>query len=64
MNLGEDEPVMLHIYRLPSALWGGRLSVGEEVIGELGAFQSTKEVEQAAADVGLYPDRIEIETDA
>ena len=27
----------------------------------LGAFQSAKEVERAAADTGLYPDRVEIE---
>ena len=61
MEHNKDEPVILHIYRLPSGLWGGRLSAGEESIGELGAFQSTKEVEQAAADTGLYPDRIEID---
>ena len=61
MERSTDQPVILHIYRLPSGLWGGRLSAGEDIMGELGAFQSTKEVEQAAADTGLYPDRIEIE---
>lgn len=62
MKQDKDTPVILRIYRLPSGLWGGRLSAGEDVIGELGAFQSTKQVEQAAADTGLYPDRIEIVT--
>jgi hypothetical protein len=42
-------------------LWGGRLVVGEDIIGELGAFPSTKDVESAAAETGLYPDRIEVE---
>jgi hypothetical protein len=59
----EDKPVTLRIYRLPSGLWGGRLVVGDSDIGELGAFPSTKEVEDAAAETGLYPDRIEIEGD-
>ncbi|KAK45456.1 hypothetical protein QCE73_37765 [Caballeronia sp. LZ029] len=61
MEHNKDEPVILHIYPLPGGLWGGRLTAGEEVIGELGAFQSTQEVEQAASDTGLYPDRIFIE---
>ncbi|WP_061162657.1 hypothetical protein [Caballeronia temeraria] len=63
MEQEKDQPVILRIYRLPSGLWGGRLSAGEDDIGELGAFPSTKEVEQAAADTGLYPDRVEIEED-
>lgn len=57
-----DEPITLRIYRLPNGLWGGRLVVGENDIGELGAFPSPQEVEQAAADTGLSPDRVE--TDA
>jgi hypothetical protein len=61
MEQDNDEPIILHIYRLPTGLWGGRLSAGEDTIGDLGAFPSTKEVEQAAADTGLYPDRVEIE---
>lgn len=61
MEQDKDEPVILHIYPVPGGFWGGRLTTGEEVIGELGAFESTKEVEQAAADTGLYPDRIFIE---
>ena len=61
MEHDEDEPIILHIYRLPTGLWGGRLSTGDDVLGELGAFPSTKEVERAAADTGLYPDRVEIE---
>lgn len=61
MEQDKDEPVILRIYRLPSGLWGGRLSAGEDDIGELGAFQSAEEVERAAADTGLYPDRVEIE---
>jgi hypothetical protein len=57
----ENEPITLRIYRLPSGLWGGRLVVGEDIIGELGAFPSTKDVESAAAETGLSPDRVEIE---
>jgi hypothetical protein len=57
----QGDAVILRIYRLPSGLWGGRLVVAENDIGELGAFPSTKEVEQAAAETGLYPDRVEIE---
>lgn len=56
-----DQPIILRIYRLPSGLWSGRLSAGGNDIGELGAFQSTTEVAQAAADTGLYPDRIELD---
>ncbi len=63
MEQDQDEPIILHIYRLPTGLWGGRLSAGEDVIGELGAFPSTQEVEQAAADTGLNPDRVEIESE-
>ena len=58
-----DRPIILRIYRTPLGMWGGRLSAGEDDIGELGAFRSTTEVAQAAADTGLYPDRIEIEPD-
>jgi hypothetical protein len=61
MTENEDKPIILRIYRLASGLWGGRLSAGEDDIGELGAYQSKEEVEQAAAETGLYPDRIEIE---
>jgi len=61
MEQDKAEPVILHIYPVPGGFWGGRLTIGEEVISELGAFESTKEVEQAAADTGLYPDRIFIE---
>lgn len=46
MENGKDEFVILRIYRLPDGLWGRRLCAGEDVIGELGAFQSGKQVEQ------------------
>jgi hypothetical protein len=59
----QDDPVTLRIYRLPNGLWGGRLFAGEDEIGVLGAFQSAQEVEQAANETGLPPDRVEIEAD-
>jgi hypothetical protein len=56
MNDNEDKAVILRIYCLPSGLWGGRLVVGDNDIGELGAFPSMMEVEDAAGETGLYPD--------
>ncbi|WP_235008044.1 replication initiation protein [Caballeronia humi] len=56
MNDNEDKAVILRIYRLPSGLWGGRRVVGDNDIGELGAFPSMMEVEDAAGETGLYPD--------
>jgi hypothetical protein len=57
----KDEPITLRIYRLPGGLWGGRLFAGEVEIGVLGAFPSSEEVQQAAADAGIYPDRVEMD---
>ncbi|MFM0518036.1 hypothetical protein PQR08_11450 [Caballeronia jiangsuensis] len=61
MEQDEDKPITLRIYRLPGGRWGGRLFTGEDDIGELGAFQSTQEVEKAAAETGLYPELIEFD---
>ncbi len=62
MNDNEDKPLILRMYRLPSGLWGGRLIVGgQRHWRTLGHFPSTKEAENAAAEIGLYSDRIEIE---
>ena len=60
----EDKPITLRICRLQSGLWGGRLTIGEDELGELGAFPSMRELEDAAGETGLYPDYIEIETNA
>ncbi|WP_087660661.1 hypothetical protein [Caballeronia terrestris] len=59
----KDKLVTLHIYRVSAGLWSGRLFVGEEEIGEIGAFPSPHEVEEATVKTGLYPDHIEIERD-
>jgi hypothetical protein len=61
MESDGNQPIILRIYCLPEGRWGGRLFAGEDEIGELGAFQTSKEVEQAAAETGLYPDRVDIE---
>jgi hypothetical protein len=57
----EEDVSTLHIGRLPEGKWFGRLRIGSEEI-VLGAYKSPQEVEQVANEIGLHPDRVEVES--
>lgn len=55
-----DDPITLRIFRASNDQWSGRLLIGEEEI-VLGVFKSTQAVEQCAKEIGLHPERVEVE---
>lgn len=55
---------ILRIYRAPSGQWAGKLISGGEEIGGIAGCESAEDVEQAAYDSGIIPDRIELSTRA
>jgi hypothetical protein len=56
----EEDVSTLRISRSPDGQWFGRLLIGsEEII--LGAYKSPQQVEQVANEIGLHPDRVEVE---
>jgi hypothetical protein len=61
MEHDKHEPITLRIFRAPSGRWAGCLLVGAEDIGSFDGYDSLSEVEEAARESGLYPDRIFIE---
>lgn len=52
---------VLRIYRAPSGQWAGKLLAGGEEIGGIAGCESAEDVEQAAYDSGIIPDRIELD---
>jgi hypothetical protein len=55
-----DEELLLQIFRSPDGQWSGRLlSFGAE-IGEVSGYGSAEDVEHAASESGIIPDRVEI----
>jgi len=58
--LMEEDMNTLRITHSPDGQWFGRLLIGSEEI-VLGAYRSPREVEQIANEIGLHPDRVEIE---
>ena len=55
-----QDVITLRITCAPDGQWFGRLLIGSEKI-VLGAFKSRQEVEQVAEEIGLRPDRVEVE---
>ena len=56
----KQDVITLRITCAPEGQWFGRLLIGSEEI-VLGAFKSRQEVEQVAEEIGLRPDRVEVE---
>ena len=56
----KHEPITLRIYRAPSGRWAGCLLVGEADIGSFDGYDSPDQVEEAARETGVYPDRVEV----
>jgi hypothetical protein len=61
MDEFEDDSFTLKIYRAPSGQWAGRL-VGANGIefGGISGCESPEAVEEAAAESGIIPDRVEV----
>jgi hypothetical protein len=57
----DSDAITLRIYCGPGGQWAGRLFLGTEEIGVLGAFDSSQEVEQAANEIGLHPEHVEVD---
>lgn len=57
----EPEPeLVLRVYRASSGQWVGVLMSGEGEIGRCGGCESPEDVQEAAMESGIIPDRVEI----
>ncbi len=59
-DVAENSELVLQIWQAPSGQWSGRLLQAGSEAGAVAGGSSAEDVEHAAVEAGIYPDRVEI----